>query len=272
MMAASFLPGCRSTPQDAALKDRQKGTVAGGKVMMDEFAYSADLTHGRLRAMNDAAKNLEITDADFFGEWRDGHWVKAPMLDYDYQEPALSVVEAAAKAGDYEQAAVALLAYYQSKEFPEAKKVLEMPEDLTAEDSFYAANKITQITNVVKSGWFKREACTPRECVETLKTVVRRGMQFSTGHSDNTSMNGIGGNFIPWSLNEMFDLAEFFPELADTQRRAEQSCIYMMKTIRTSFTMRMAPTLSILSVIPSISGEATPEDGQALVEDLAVKN
>ncbi len=53
-------------------------------------------------------------DDEFFGTWNGTTWTKEPAFNYA-ANPEMSAVEAAAKAGDYEAAKVALLAYMQSR-------------------------------------------------------------------------------------------------------------------------------------------------------------
>jgi hypothetical protein len=203
-------------------------TRQSAETLLDRYGYSPSYSREKMQELHEAVVKLEITDADFFGEWRDGHWVKAPMLDYRYQEPALRAVEAAAKAGDYEHAAAALLAYYRTRESPEVKEIREMPENLSAKGSGFAARVLGTISNVVRSGWFLREDSSPRECVDLLKTVVKLGLQFSTGHSVNQSINAYGGNFIPHNHAMMMGVAAAWPELADSKRWVESSFTYMM--------------------------------------------
>jgi hypothetical protein len=68
----------------------------------------------KLKEMYNENVRKEITDTDFFGIFQGGRWAKNPMLSYAYR-PQLKSVETAAKAGDYEQAGVELLAYFQSQ-------------------------------------------------------------------------------------------------------------------------------------------------------------
>jgi hypothetical protein len=63
----------------------------------------------------------EISDGDFFGDFKNGSWSKEPMINYSYS-PKLNEVEAAAKAGDYETAGAELLNYFQSRYTDPAKK------------------------------------------------------------------------------------------------------------------------------------------------------
>lgn len=82
---------------------------------------STETSPEKLKAMYNANVRRDITDADFFGSFKGGSWAKQPMLSYAYS-PQLKSVETAAKAGDYEQAGVELLAYFQNQySHPQAK-------------------------------------------------------------------------------------------------------------------------------------------------------
>jgi len=75
---------------------------------------STETSPAKLKATYNANVRREITDADFFGSFMNGSWAKKPMLNYAYS-PKLKSVETAAKAGDYKQAGVELLAYFRNK-------------------------------------------------------------------------------------------------------------------------------------------------------------
>jgi len=76
---------------------------------------SPDMPPETLKALVKENWHRNITDADFFGAFKNGAWEKKPMLDYA-SSPKLKKVEEAAKAGDYDKAASELLAYFQTRD------------------------------------------------------------------------------------------------------------------------------------------------------------
>lgn len=75
---------------------------------------SPDMPPETLKALVKENWHRNITDADFFGSFKNGGWEKRPMLDYA-SSSKLKGVEAAAKAGDHDQAGRELLAYFQAQ-------------------------------------------------------------------------------------------------------------------------------------------------------------
>lgn len=213
-------------------KAQAEGQVSG-QSLLDRFSWSPEYGREKLHQMNDAILALKIEDADFFGVFKNGKWVKPPMLDYAYQSPALHEVEAAAKAGDYEKAASALLAYFKAREAKPGKKpTKKLPADLIAADCFYAAGKLKEIGEAGGPGLFKRDGCTARECVEMLKTVVRLGIQFCSGYAPNPNINSLGGNWIPFCHDLMISVAATWPELTDSKRWIEKSLRYWITNLK----------------------------------------
>ena len=203
------------------------------QTLLDRFSWSPEYSREKLHQVHDAILALKIDDADFFGVFENGRWVKPPMLDYAYENPALRDVEAAAKSGDYEKAAAALLVYYQARPArPGKKPTQKLPADFASADCFYAARTLQQIVDAGGPGLFKREGCTPRECVELQKTVVRLGMQVCSGYAPNANINSLGGNWITWALNALINAAPVWPELVDSKRWIEKAHRYIMANLK----------------------------------------
>ena len=86
-----------------------------------ELEAATEISPEALKAQYDANTRRDMTDADFFGSFEGAAWATKPMLNYA-GSPALKRVETAAKAGDYETAAVELLDYFKNKTVdPETK-------------------------------------------------------------------------------------------------------------------------------------------------------
>ncbi|MFI4910160.1 MAG: heparinase II/III family protein [Sedimentisphaeraceae bacterium JB056] len=75
---------------------------------------SPEMSAEKLKELYDNNCKRKITDADFFGSFINGRWAKKPMVDYAYSSK-LRRVEDAVKVGDYEQAGVELLEYFQNR-------------------------------------------------------------------------------------------------------------------------------------------------------------
>lgn len=75
---------------------------------------SSEISPEELKAMYNTNVRRVISDAEFFGSFKEGIWVHEPMLKYDH-DPKLKVVKAAAQSADYETASIELLAYFQNK-------------------------------------------------------------------------------------------------------------------------------------------------------------
>ncbi|MBE7051216.1 MAG: DNRLRE domain-containing protein [Ruminococcaceae bacterium] len=77
--------------------------------------YSKELTFTVLA--DEAPKDpMHTSDEDFFGKWDGSAFVKGPQLDYS--NPELSAVMECAKAGNYQCAKDALLAYFKTRNVP----------------------------------------------------------------------------------------------------------------------------------------------------------
>lgn len=205
------------------------------KSIMETYAYKPEYSREQLKKLMGEILKLKISDADFFGIYKDNTWLNVPMLDYSYNNSALSVVEEAAKAGDYKLAAEALLEYYKARQplplkykpdcnvTPIDKKTVDWKQGDQAQASMALSRKY--LPNALKV--FKKEDCTPRECVEYLKGVVLLGMQWSNGYCPLQNINGLGGNWIPWHSHDAIVSLPALPELSDCNRWIAKSFEYL---------------------------------------------
>jgi hypothetical protein len=79
---------------------------------------------------------------------------------------------------------------------------------------------------------FKHKDCTARECVDYLKNIVHLGMQLSTGYCPNPTINGLGGNWIPWHFHDAVVSLDALPELADRKRWIAKSYEYLNANLK----------------------------------------
>ena len=239
------------------IKRAKKQTVAKASAdtampLMEKFAYKPSYSREELKTLMGDLLELKITDADFFGSYKNSRWVKAPMLDYKYNNSAMSKVEEAAKAGNYKKAADALLAYFKTREpkplkrrpdcgvtklegktvdFLEGNKIDAYGHDNKGNQA-QAAMALTRIYLPNAAKVFKRKDCTPKECVEYLKGVSKMGMIWSNGYCPNTSINGLGGNWIPWHSHDAAVSLDALPELSDGKRWIAKSYEYLNTNLK----------------------------------------
>ena len=211
--------------------------------LMEKFAYKPSYSREALKTLMGDLLKLEITDADFFGRYENGRWTKAPMLDYNYNNAVLRDVEEAAKVAEYAKAADALLAYYKGRD-PKLHKVPlfasfdklagNRVDFLGADTSEFTKGNQAQAAIALARTYlpnadrvFKREDCTARACVEYLKGVSKMGMIWSNGYCPNPTINGLGGNWIPWHSHDAVVNLVALPELVDHVRWIAKTCEYL---------------------------------------------
>lgn len=211
--------------------------------MMEKYAFRPEYNREELKLLMGRILKLRISDEDFFGRYKHGQWIKLPMLDYAYNKRVLRDVEAAAKASDYRKAADELLAYYQARNpqphevplFATFDKLEGKTVDFLGENTseFIKGNQAqaamalarTYLPNADRV--FKREDCTARQCVEYLKGVCKMGMIWSNGYCPNPTINGLGGNWIPWHSHDAVVNLVALPELIDHVRWIGKTCEYL---------------------------------------------
>lgn len=240
-VAVSLLAGALSVQGEPPTS--AKASADSAVPLMEQFAYQPSYSREELKTLMGELLELQITDADFFGRYENGRWVKVPMLDYEYNNAVLRGVAAAAKAAEYGKAADALLAYYKARDpkphevplFASFDKLEGKTVDFLGENTseFTKGNQAQAAMALARTylpnagSVFKREDCTARECVEYLKGVSKMGMIWSNGYCPNPTINGLGGNWIPWHSHDAVVNLVALPELSDHVRWIAKTCEYL---------------------------------------------
>ena len=241
IFAVSFLMGVLNVLSESSNSAKTSKNIV--VPMMEKYAFSPEYSREELKLLMGKILKLRIADDDFFGRYKHGRWIKLPMLDYAYNKRVLRNVEAAAKISDYRKAAHELLAYYKARNtqphevplFANFDKLEGKTVDFLGENTseFIKGNQAqaamalarTYLPNADRV--FKREDCTARQCVEYLKGVCKMGMIWSNGYCPNPTINGLGGNWIPWHSHDAVVNLVALPELIDHVRWIGKTCEYL---------------------------------------------
>ncbi len=112
------------------LNDRLKNTETVGATSDTEKWYTPPTRNGAEDGYEILGDPNYISDEAFFGKWdsTNNKWTLKPFFDYDSYD-GLSAVENYAKAGDYENAKVAIQKYYADNFANKATKQTSMTDD-----------------------------------------------------------------------------------------------------------------------------------------------
>lgn len=107
--------------------------------------FSKSTTQTNSTRANAHADVSSMSDAAFFGEWDGSAWTTAGKLDYSIA--GLSAVQAEAKAGNYAQAKIDLLTYYQNRTARTAvpygapSRLKKLQAELEADDFYFTGGE-----------------------------------------------------------------------------------------------------------------------------------